>query len=733
MLLSNRDKRSGGGNWMVRVGNSDLDENELIRLYCIEKKNSAEVAHIIGTTKSNVLKALDIIGVKKRKPNTYPELSKELLEELYINQKLSARTIADKIGCSNNLINKRLQKFGIPTRLNAGDPTFTVQERKEKWGKKNEEHPRWKGGITKVSGLIRNRLSYLSEECLKRDGYLCVNCGKPRDLHAHHLRPFSEILQEMLKENPHIDLLDEESRLLFVKLCENDERLTDLENLTTLCEDCHRNEHTDNPIKIVNYDILEKQWREYVRKNHLKMSVSEMGLKIKVLPYRIIAFMKKENLLFAYQDKEWLSKKLKKVDFISSIAKEFHSKKFSCYSENIQEYAIKFELIDDFEEKYTDFIVSSYNQGESIKSIATKINSSKNRISKILSKNGVQIKNKLLRDDIVPAKAIALFKEGNKIREIAKHFSASNQTITDILRKHGIQDTSSNHLRHDIDVEGITQMYVEKGMTIQSIAKHFNSSSKTISNKLKKEGIDVVNSSTLRTINSQVVLSLFKQGINVSEIAKLNTESYNEARMRLEDSGIKFPAQYNKLGELDNDILLELYNSGVSVIDLCLIFDCSDTTIRTRLNSKGISFEKKIDIEIIIKLYNQGLSLKKVANETGYSEIMIQKYLVQNGIEVENKNFRKDLNSQEVLREMERSYLEGKTLKEIAVLYNCSDTLVGQKLKFRKPKLRDLISKEELQQLYILEGKGFQEIADIYKTSRGGIWKLAHNYGLLDK
>lgn len=717
---------------MITVGNSVLDEKKLRFLYCVEKKSSTEIAKIVGTTKRNVLKALDIIGVEKRKPNTYPQLNEETLKELYVNQKLSTRTIAETIGCSNNLVNKRLHKFGIPIRLHAGDPSFTVQERKEKWGKKEEGHPRWKGGVTKVSGLIRNRLSYLSEECFKRDGYLCVNCGSPRDLQAHHLRSFSEILQDILKENPLIDLLDEDSRFVFVELCENDERLTDLENLSSLCEACHHNEHTENPIKIVNYDILEKQWREYVLKNHLKMSISEMGLKLKVLPYRIIAFMKKENLLFAYQDREWLGNKLEKVDFISQIAKEFHSQKYPCYSEDVREYALKFGLIFDFEEKYTEYIIKSYNEGKSLKTIAAKINSSQKRISEILNKNGVEIKNKRLRDDILPSEAFALFEEGKKITEIAKHFAASNQTITKILQKHGEHDTSSNHLRHDIDIIEITKMYVEQGMKIKSIAKHFNSSSRTISNKLKEAGIDVVNSSTLRTINSQIVLSLFKQGVNVVDIAKLNSKSYNEIKMRLEDSGVKFPTQYNKLGGLDNDILLELYTMGASIIDLCKMFNCSDTTIRTRLALKGISFEKKIDIEKIITLYNQGLSLKKVANETGICEITIQKYLVKNGVEVKNKNFREDLNSKEVIMDMERLYREGKTLKEIAAIYNCSDSLVGKKLKIRKPKLKDHISKGELHQLYVVENKGFQEIADIYKTSRGGIWKLAKNYGLLD-
>ncbi|MGG1630322.1 HNH endonuclease [Rossellomorea sp. NRS-1567] len=712
---------------MVKVGNSYLDEKELTHLYCVEKKSSSEIAKIMSTTKRNVLNALEILGVEKRKANTYPELNEKLLKKLYVDQKLSSRTIAKKIGCSNNLVIKRLYIFGIPVRKNAGDPSFTTQERKEKWGKKNEEHPRWKGGVTKVSGLIRNRLAYLSDKCFKRDGYSCVNCGKPRDLHAHHLKPFSEILKEILEENPEIDLLDESSRLNFVETCENDIRLTDLENLVTLCDGCHHNVHTDNPVKIVNYDILEKQWRSFVRDNHLKMSVSEMGLKIKVLPYRIITFMKKENLIFAYQDKDWLSKKMGEVDFISQISKEFHSQRFPCYSENVREYALKFRLIEDFEEKYLDFIISSYHEGESVKKIAAKVNSSARRITSILRDNGIQIKNKLLRDELSPTEILDMFEEGKRISEIAKYFSASHQTITKILKKHGINDVSINHRRNDIMLEEVTHMYCELGMSIKSIAKHFNSSSRKISIKLKEAGFSVVNSSTLRTINSHIVLSLFKQGVPFDEIAKLNTE-----RLRLEELGIDFPTQYNRFGELDNDILLELYNFGASVLDISSMFNCSDSTIRKRLTLKGISFEKKIDTKLLTKLYKEGLSLKEISNITGNSEITIRKYLVENDVEVKNKNFREDLNSHEIIKEMERLYLEGKTLKEIAVLYNCSDALVGQKIKIRKPKLKDLISKKELQQHYIVDGKGFQEIADIYNTSRGAIWKLAKNYGLLN-
>lgn len=44
------------------------------------------------------------------------ELDKETLEDLYLNNKLSHRKIAEIIGCSSSTVYKRLQKHGIPIR-----------------------------------------------------------------------------------------------------------------------------------------------------------------------------------------------------------------------------------------------------------------------------------------------------------------------------------------------------------------------------------------------------------------------------------------------------------------------------------------------------------------------------------------------------------------------------------------------------------------------------------------
>lgn len=82
---------------------------------------------------------------------------------------------------------------------------------------KKEKSNFWKGGITPEIMALRNTFDYkiARRACLKRDHYACRYCGKKeKGLHVHHIKPFSK----------------------YPKLREN------LNNLLTLCAECHRNE-----------------------------------------------------------------------------------------------------------------------------------------------------------------------------------------------------------------------------------------------------------------------------------------------------------------------------------------------------------------------------------------------------------------------------------------------------------------------------------------------------------
>jgi len=90
----------------------------------------------------------------------------------------------------------------------------------------------WKGGITELNHAIRTCLEYREWilAVFKRDDFTCQDCGATKVyLHAHHLKLFSQIMQENS-----ITTLEE------ALACAE---LWDIANGRSLCEECHWKEH----------------------------------------------------------------------------------------------------------------------------------------------------------------------------------------------------------------------------------------------------------------------------------------------------------------------------------------------------------------------------------------------------------------------------------------------------------------------------------------------------------
>lgn len=81
-------------------------------------------------------------------------------------------------------------------------------------------NPNWRGGLTQLNYDGRHQKEYLiwRKSVYERDKYRCQHCGdnSGHNLNAHHIIPYS---------------IDESLRL-------------DIANGITLCEECHKNEHT---------------------------------------------------------------------------------------------------------------------------------------------------------------------------------------------------------------------------------------------------------------------------------------------------------------------------------------------------------------------------------------------------------------------------------------------------------------------------------------------------------
>jgi hypothetical protein len=186
-------------------------------------------------------------------------LDAEWLRQKYEVEGLSTYEIARLVQRDPKRVYEKLRDFGIPTRprglnlrhggrdnyiLNGGVPTFlgrshsaetrrklsVAASRPKPWirgqrngmaGRTGSSNPNYKDG----SSPERQRL-YASGEgraliraVYARDGYRCTSCGAgktgPRSLHAHHVKPWAEYPE-----------------LRF-----------EIENLVTLCRDCHHAAH----------------------------------------------------------------------------------------------------------------------------------------------------------------------------------------------------------------------------------------------------------------------------------------------------------------------------------------------------------------------------------------------------------------------------------------------------------------------------------------------------------
>ena len=158
---------------------------------------------------------------------TIPKLywERDWLYNEYVEEKKSAKRIAIEQGCNENNILYFLKKHNIETR------TMSEIRRIKHWGARGKNNPmfgrygklnpNWNGGNSpeRQSKYARYYWKELAKSILKRDNYKCRKCGqghiKDHKLIVHHIKPWARYPE-----------------LRFVA-----------DNLITLCEACHKNEH----------------------------------------------------------------------------------------------------------------------------------------------------------------------------------------------------------------------------------------------------------------------------------------------------------------------------------------------------------------------------------------------------------------------------------------------------------------------------------------------------------
>lgn len=215
------------------------NDEEIIKMYN-SGKSSTDIARYFGITHNTVLTHLDHCGIKRRNysesqwmynQKEFPQdlRDKDLVYDLYINQKLSKKDLGEKYNCDPDVIDRILHEFKIPVRNNS----------ESKIGLRiGENHPNWQGGITGLHYRLREAF-YVQQvpKVLYRDRYRCQLCGSKKDLHVHHIKHFRDIFHRILNEHKDLDLINDQDQLYKIAL--QDKEFTNLNNLITYCKDCH--------------------------------------------------------------------------------------------------------------------------------------------------------------------------------------------------------------------------------------------------------------------------------------------------------------------------------------------------------------------------------------------------------------------------------------------------------------------------------------------------------------
>lgn len=199
----------------------------LYHQYCVEGRNSYEIAELQGCSSTTIINWLRRYGIATKKRSDYKkvDIDESTLRKLYLEDKKSISDVSNLLHVCDNTVIKYLRKYGIKSRRVSDYPSFVqghIRGRKKLIGRhrsletrikisKSKTLGEWEGFASKDSVYRQHAQTpeYRNwrQDIFKRDQFTCQECGVySGSLELHHIIPLRDYPEGIMESSNAITL-----------------------------------------------------------------------------------------------------------------------------------------------------------------------------------------------------------------------------------------------------------------------------------------------------------------------------------------------------------------------------------------------------------------------------------------------------------------------------------------------------------------------------------------------
>jgi len=334
-------------------------------------------------------------------------------------------------------------------------------------------------------------------------------------------------------------------------------------------------------------------------------------------------------------------------------------------------------------------------------------------------------------------------KEGKPAYAIAKMFGCTTMTVWTRCKKYGIKTRPKGGKIRKIKKSVLQKLYVKDVKSLKEVAELLSCSLSTVANRCRQYGIEIRGIKRVKGLEKSILQKLYvEEKKSTTEIARMYECSSKTVQMRCSEYGIKLRSKSRAIKQLNKSALQRLYvRKGKSLEEIGRMFSLHPYTVRMKCEQYGIEIKDHRIVEgltesLLQKWYvKEGKSTREIAKTIGCSREPIRLKCKQFGIPLRPFARKSVVIDKPTLH---RLYIEEKkTVTEVASIFNCSTPTILRKARNYDIKLRPRggkkkldIDKSTLRRLYVEEGKSMPEVAKIFDCSVSVISQRFKQFGL---